>query len=191
MKPATPEAFKLLMDGAVALADVEAAGIRVDVGYLDATIEKVGRRITGLEAELKDGRTWREWRKRFAGPSVTSRHQLGTVLFDCLKVPYPWKDEEGGRTATGRWRTDDETLTATRHPFARRFLKLEKLRKLKSTYLDGLRREVVDGYVHPSTNLNTVSTYRSSADSPNYQNQYNRDPENAAIVRKAYVPRPG
>ena len=191
MKSASPEAVKLLHDGSLALADVEAAGIRIDVGYLNTVTEKVGQWIADLETELKSGKVWREWRKRFPSPSVGSRQQLGTVLFDCLKVPYPWKDEEGGRTASGRYRADDETLTATGSKFAANFLKLEKLRKLHSTYLVGLQREVIDGFVHPSTSLNTVSTYRSSASSPNYQNQYNRDPENAAIIRKAFIPRKG
>ncbi len=56
------------------------------------------------------------------------------------------------------------------------FIKAAELRKARDTYLVGIRRELVqhddDGcwYVHPSYNLNTVITFRSSADQPSYQN---------------------
>lgn len=192
MKPATFEAYKLLHDGAVALAKVESAGIRIDEGYLAATTAKVGRRITKLEAKLKAGEVWATWRKRF-GPTanLSSRVQLGTVLFDCLKVPYPLAEQEHGRTATGRYRTDDETLTAAAHPFCKTYLKAENYRKVRGTYLTGIAREVCQGFLHPGFPLNTVKTYRSSSSEPNFQNIPIRDPEIGGLIRRAFVPRKG
>lgn len=194
MKPATKDAYQLLHDGTLALAKVEAAGIRIDERYLKATTERVGRRIDKLRARLKDDKeVYGAWRKRFGTKAnLASRPQLAEVLFGCLKVPYPWDGAEaGGKTATGRHRTDDETLTASGHPFYRRYLKLMKLEKLHGTYLKGIAREVCQGYLHPSFNLNTVTTYRSSSSNPNFQNVPIRDPEIGALIRKAFIPRKG
>ena len=62
---------------------------------------------------------------------------------------------------------------------------------MASTYLRGLQREVIDGFVHPFFNLHTVRTYRSSSDSPNFQNIPVRDPEAGRLIRRAFVPRKG
>ena len=54
--------------------------------------------------------------------------------------------------------------------FVKRYLKIKKLKKARSTYLRGILRETVDGFIHPFFNLNLVITYRSSSDHPNFQN---------------------
>jgi DNA polymerase-1 len=63
--------------------------------------------------------------------------------------------------------------------------------KLHSTYFKNVRREVQDGFVRPSFPLNLVSSYRSSSQNPNFQNQPTRDPKIAKLIRSAFVPREG
>lgn len=190
IRPATPAAYKLLHDGALALAQVEQAGIRVDEAYLDKTISKVTKKISRMQARMKESEVYRTWLKRYGDrANMGSRAQLAEVLFKVLEHPYP--GGEANRTRTGRQKSDEDVLEQVDEPFVKDYLRVEKFKRLKSTYLGGLKREVCDGFVHPSVNLNTVETYRSSADSPNIQNQYNRDPEMASIVRRAYLPRPG
>jgi len=48
MKPITNQAYKLLHDGCVALAEVEANGIRIDVEYLNRAIEQTSDKIKDL-----------------------------------------------------------------------------------------------------------------------------------------------
>jgi DNA polymerase-1 len=86
---------------------------------------------------------------------------------------------------------DEDVLEQIDHPFVKQFLKLEGLKKLRSTYLMGVRREVVDGLLHPSFNLHLVRTYRSSSDHPNFQNIPIRDKEIGKLIRSCFVPRPG
>lgn len=193
MIPVTKEANRLLLDGSLALARMEANGIRVDEAYLDRAIEKTGGRIKQLEDKLRADPIWTEWRKVHGERSkIGSREQLGKVLFDHMRIPSPGvtaKSQKEG--AKWRHRTDEGALEEIDLPFVRRFVRVERLKKARSTYLIGLKREVVGGFVHPSGNLHTVSTYRSSFKEPNIQNQPIRNPEIGRIVRRCYIPREG
>jgi DNA polymerase I-like protein with 3'-5' exonuclease and polymerase domains len=65
------------------------------------------------------------------------------------------------------------------------------LNNLKNTYLGGFYREAVDGIMHPFFPTHLVSTYRGSADSPNFTNIPKRDKQAKRITRRAIIPRPG
>lgn len=196
---ADPEALQLLHEGAKALAWVEANGIRVNTDYLDRTIKQADQDIADLTASLQSTRVYRIWVKRHgAKATLGSREQLADVLFDGLNIPYPVSDY----TATKRYRTDDAVLAKVDHPFVRDYRRLLDIQKDRSTYLEGIRREVVDGYFHPTFNLHTASTFRSSSGSDredtarggrdlNFQNLPIRDPARGAMIRKAFIPRKG
>lgn len=184
---ATPEAYQLLHQGAITLAKVESNGIRIDTDYLDNAIRDTSEKIKELETRLRADEVWRHWRKRHGQKAnLDSLPQLTEVLFGTMKVPYPGGDT---RTATGRYRADDEVLTKVDLPFVRDYLRLGDLKKVKSTYLQGIRREVIDGYLHPFFNLNTAVTFRSSSSEPNFQNLPTRDPVRGELVRRAFIPR--
>jgi len=185
MKPTTEQAYKLFHDGARALAQIEANGMKIDVERLDKTIEKTTAKIEELEEQLKATDVWGRWKKKFGTKtSLGSRPQLAQVLDDLGQ-------HIGIKTETGRLRMDEATLAeiAQKEPFVKDFLRLEKLKKLRSTYLLGVRREVVDGYLHPVFNLHLVKTYRSSSDSPNFQNIPIRDEEIGRLIRSCFIPR--
>ena len=187
MQTATPEAFDLLMQGSLVLARMESAGIRIDTDYLDRTIAETELRIVRMEQELRQDRTYTLWQQVFEEKTkLGSREQLATLLFDVLKNPYPFE-----LTKTKRYRADADVLRSLGLPFVNQYLRLEELKKFTSTFLKGLREEVVDGYVHPTFNLHTVETYRSSSDSPNFQNIPRRDEELGKLIRRAFIPRPG
>lgn len=193
MTPVTLNAYKLLHNGSLALARMEANGLRVNTSYLNRAIEGVSAKIKQLEEKLRADPVWMEWRKVHGDRSkLGSREQLGKVLFDHMKIPSPGfteKSEEEG--AKQRYRTDEVAFERIDLPFVRRWVKVEHLKKALSTNLIGLYREVVDGFVHPSFCLHTVQTYRSSCREPNVQNQQIRNPTVAKIVRRCYIPRDG
>lgn len=62
MIPYKKRAFKLFFDGARALAEVEANGIRMDVPYLDKSIAEVESKISTLELQLEDFELAKKWR---------------------------------------------------------------------------------------------------------------------------------
>ena len=186
MKPTRLDAYQLLHDGSLALAEVEAVGMRVDVDRLDKTIDKVGQRIEDLIRKQKKDEVWNKWTKvHGAKANMGSRPQLANILYEHMG----YESEE--KTKTGRPKTDKDTLGGIDHPFVTRFLEIEKLKKLRATYLVGLRREVVDGLIHPVFNLHLVKTFRSSCSNPNFQNIPVRDELSRKLVRSCIVPRKG
>jgi len=184
-KVSTPEAYRLIHDGAVALAGVEANGIQIDVQYLDGAIADVGARIQRLEGQFRDHAYWTEWKKLYGtNANLGSREQLGKLLFSHMGLA------NERTTASGKLAVDAVALEQCQHPFARNYIKLENLKKLQSTYLLGVRREVApSGLLHVFYNLHRTLTYRSSSEAPNFQNIPIRDPEMAKWIRRAFVPR--
>lgn len=152
----TAGAYQLLHDGALALADVETNGIRIDVPYLDATIARVEGDIAGMEAQiLKDEICTEYWQPMFKRKlTLGSRAQLKEVL---KKMGYEWE----GETKSGQEAMDKSALSQIDLPILRIYERMELLKKLLGTYLKGIKRETVDGVVHPVIKLHTVNTYRS------------------------------
>lgn len=186
MKVATSEAYDLLHQGVISLAQVEANGVRIDTDYLDRTIKETGDKITSLQKEMRGDPIFHRWRKRFGEKTkMGSREQLGKLLFG--EMGY----ESKGETATGKAKVDESAFDGIDLPFVKNFIRLEKLKKIQSTYLGGVLREVVDGYLHPVFNLHTVQTFRSSSSDPNFQNLPIRNPEFGGLIRRAFIPREG
>ncbi len=164
------------------LADMELAGIGLDVESLgELELELVGA-IATLEAEIH----------QLAGRSfnVASPKQLAEVLFD----------EQGfepvKKTKTGR-STDAATLEAlaARHPDRRlpsALLEYRGLTKLEGTYVKALPLAVspVDGRVHTSFHQAVAATGRLASMDPNLQNIPVRTAEGRRI-RACFVARPG
>ncbi len=186
MTPTTQDAYNLFHEGVQALAHVESNGIRIDVPRLDRTIVKVGKRISRLAERLKQDEVWSRWRRRFGGrASLGSRQQLAAVLHEELK------HKTAATTRTGKVQVDEKALSRIDLPFVKTYLEVEKLKKLQSTYLKGVRREVVDGLLRPSFNLHLVSSYRSGCSNPNFQNIPIRDKTTGKLIRSCFVPRDG
>lgn len=186
MLVATPDAYQLIHETTQTLAAVEAVGMRIDVPYLQRMCSKAEQKIKTLSEELKSSDIWRSWKKRYgAKASLGSRKQLATILFGELQLPCT------KQTANGQPSTEEEDLEATGHPFARSYVQLQKLNKLHGTYLKGVLREVEGEFLHPFFNTHLVRSYRTSSDSPNFQNIPVRNPEIAKVIRRAFIPRDG
>lgn len=184
--PYTEEAYTLLHEGAIALAQVEANGIRIDTKYLDATIEKIKSRIVRFKKRLQKTEVAKTWRKEYGKTiNFNSGEQLGHILFDIMGHDCP------AYTPRGKYKTDETTLASVDDPFIKELLRIKKFQKLLTTNLIGLHREVVNGFLHSFFNLHLVKTFRSSSDSINFQNIPVRDPIFAKLIRQAFIPRPG
>ena len=180
MIPYSPEAYQLFHEGTIALAQLETNGMRVDTKYLDRAMKKTLKRVARLEAKLADSEVMKLWRKTFRTKMNTqSTDQLGKILFDIMGYDCPHL------TKTGKYSTSEDTLATIDDPFVNDYLKIKKLQKAHGTFLSGIKREVVDGYIHPSFNLQFPKTFRSSSDSPNFQNLPVRQPEIKELVRRA------
>lgn len=186
--PQVDRGYRLLHEGVEELSRIEANGIRIDRKYLDETMAELKARMSSLRERLRDHKVWKAWRRRFAQDSnMDSREQLGKILFEDLGY------QSKGMTAGGdRYDTDEAVLESLNIGWVKGYLKLQKLIKAHNTYLMGIKRELdVFGFLHPVFNLHTVLTYRSSSDSPNFQNMPIRNPEIGKLIRRAFIARDG
>lgn len=180
------EGYQLLQDGLQELSSVEAVGIRIDTRRLAWTKGKLQELTRSLRRELEEDRTWTLWRRRYgAKANLNSRDQLSVILHDELG------HEVKKTTENGRPMMDEESLADLDHPFVNRLSKLYKYDKALKTFLTGIEREVIDGRLHPVFNLHIARSYRSSSDSPNFQNFPVRDKEISKVIRSLFIASPG
>jgi DNA polymerase-1 len=157
------------------LADMEIAGVAIDSKMLDV----MGGEIEG---ELKDieSKIFGLANEEF---NISSPKQLGTILFDKLKL------SGGKKTKTG-YSTSLDVLEglAAAHPLPELVLEYRHLAKLKNTYIDALPKMVNEktGRIHSSFNQTVAATGRLSSSDPNLQNIPIRT-STGAKIRKAFV----
>lgn len=182
-------ALKLFHDGMKVLSKIESNGIRINEEYLIQQIAAVEQSIVINEKELKQDPIWKRWKRRFGeSANLGSKDQLAAIIFRELKY-----ENRKGYTATRKLASDEAAYAhlVNSVPFIAKFFKNEKLKKVAGTYLTGIRKEVMNGYLHPNFNLHKIITYRSSSDGPNFQNFPKRNKLVAEIARKCMIPRPG
>lgn len=158
------------------LADMEQAGIRVDVAELRQQSAEIAKRLTELVAEIH----------QIAGHefNIDSPKQLAKVLFEELQLPVMKKTKTGPST-------DQEVLEklALVHPLPAKITEHRQLSKLKGTYLDALPELVNSqtGKIHARFNQVVAATGRLSSSDPNIQNIPIRTAEGHR-VRRAFIP---
>ena len=160
------------------LARMEQAGFLVDRKALYDFGESLTSSIEQLQQSI--------WALAGEPFNIQSPKQLGNVLFERLMLP------AGKKTKTG-WSTNAAVLDKLRgkHPIVEQILNYRTLTKLKSTYADGLLKEIsADGRIHTNFQMTVTATGRLSSTEPNLQNIPVRR-ELGAQIRKMFVASPG
>ena len=166
---------------AAVLAEVEAAGVRIDAEILARMSGEFDKELTTLTHEIYD----------LAGGSfdIDSPKQLGEILFEKLKLP-------GGKRLkkSGQYSTDASVLEALaeKHDLPRKIIEYRTRAKLKSTYIDALPKFIQPetGRLHTTFNQTVARTGRLSSSNPNLQNIPIGD-EFGLRIRSAFVADPG
>jgi DNA polymerase I len=162
------------------LARMQAAGIALDVDYLNEMAEGVRDRMATLREEI-----YRHAGREF---NLNSPPQLRQILYDELRL------SPGKKTSKGQLSTDASVLEKLRdtHPIVDALLQWRELDKLNSTYLESLPRQVDarDHRVHTTFNQTGAATGRLSSSNPNLQNIPVRG-ELGRQIRRAFVPEDG
>lgn len=160
------------------LADMETAGVYLDLGWLQTLSAELSERLAHLESGIYD----------LAGESfnINSTQQLSVVLFERLGLPARGIK----KLQSGHYSTRAEVLETLRgsHPIVERILEHRELSKLKSTYVDALPALLnpETGRVHTSYNQIGTVTGRLSSSNPNLQNIPIRT-EEGRRVRRAFA----
>ncbi|ELK47274.1 DNA polymerase I [Halobacillus sp. BAB-2008] len=166
----------LEMPLALILGRMEHRGVRVDVGRLEEMGEELEARLNKVEEEIYE----------LAGEpfNLNSPKQLGPILFEKLELPVIKKTKTGYSTSA-----DVLEQLEDKHPIITKILLNRQLRKLKSTYIEGLLKVVhKDTHkIHTRFNQALTQTGRLSSTDPNLQNIPIRLEEGRKI-RQAFIP---
>lgn len=163
------------------LADMEWAGVRLDLEALKVLSEDLTEEMRVLEEEIIE----------MAGMdyNVNSPKQTGEILFDHLKIV-----EKAKKTKTGQYNTSEGELEKLRskHPIIEKILDYRGLKKLLSTYIDAfpLLINPRSNKIHTSFNQTVAATGRLSSTNPNLQNIPIRT-EQGKAMRKVFIPDDG
>jgi DNA polymerase-1 len=145
------------------LADMEMAGISLDLPFFEETAKRLEKRMTEIEKQVFDlvGKPF----------NLNSTQQLSDILFNRLGLEPP---DRGNKTASGHFSTSAGVLDMLRgkHTVVDLILEHRELSKLKSTYVDALQAALNSdtGCVHTSYSQIGAVTGRLSSSNPNLQN---------------------
>jgi DNA polymerase-1 len=165
------------------LAELELAGVRLDVGVLEDLARSMRiRRDEALARAVE-----------LAGEpfNLNSPAQLGRILYEKLGLPVIKRTDKTKAPAT-----DEDVLTelARREDgeIAQVILRHRQMQKLLSTYVEALPTMVnpVTGRLHTRLHQAAVATGRLASSDPNLQNIPVRT-EDGRAIRGAFVPEPG
>ena len=160
------------------LAEMEYAGVKADQMALISFGNMLQSRIEAAQQTIFS----------FAGRefNINSTKQLGEILFDELGLP------AGKKTKSG-YSTNADVLEKLKgkHPIIEAILDYRAMTKLKSTYADGLVKQIADdGRIHTTFQNLVTATGRLSSTDPNLQNIPVRT-ELGSEIRRMFVPSDG
>jgi DNA polymerase-1 len=159
------------------LAAMEIAGIKVDAKLMNDKDKEFAARLKLLESKAKEEAGDPDFNPQ-------SPKQLGTILFEKLKLPVIKKTKTG-------YSTDVSVLEelADKHPLVKTILEYRILAKLYSTYLEGMKPLInkADGRIHTHFQQMVTVTGRLSSTDPNLQNIPTRT-EIGRGIRELFVP---
>ena len=162
------------------LSGMETEGVKIDLVQL----RKYSSALTAEMNEIQN-----RIREMAEEPdlNIMSPKQIGTLLFEKLKIDPKMKPKSGVRYG---YPTDEDTLNglADRHPIVNEILEYRAIKKLLSTYIDPLPNFIspYTGKIHTTFNQALTATGRLSSSKPNLQNIPIRT-ERGKEIRKAFV----
>ena len=156
------------------LGNMEYEGIRCDTSILEEMGKEISSRIEQVSNAI-----YKESGEVF---NISSPLQLGEVLFEKMQLPHGKKNKKG-------YSTDEATLSKLKgYPIINNILEYRMLTKLHSTYIEGLKNNVLeDGKIHTIYTQTLTRTGRLSSIEPNLQNIPVRN-EYGRLIRKSFIP---
>ncbi len=160
------------------LSKMEERGITIDREYLEHLLKDYDKKLSSTTNDIHE----------IAGEkfNISSPKQLREILYDKLNL----KPTKKGKTGPS---TDEESLQKLKHlhPIAEQLLRFRELSKIKSTYIEGLLKNISsDGKIHTSFNQAVTQTGRLSCSKPNLQNIPIRS-DLGKQIRAVFIPSKG
>lgn len=150
---------------------MEKEGIHIDQNVLDSMGIALGKKVDTISARI-----FALANKEF---NINSPKQLASVLYDDLGLKHTGKKRSTSADVLEKMKDQHEIIAD--------LLEYRKLAKLKSTYIDGLKKHIQsDEKIHTTFNQTMTQTGRLSSSEPNLQNISIRD-EHGKEIRKAFI----
>lgn len=153
-----PELLQLYeneMELTLVLLDIEAAGMKVDLEYVNAKIKQLNGKILGCELRIQDITGLRVWYPEKQGQKTPE----GCINPNAGGQIMSWFSDEGIDLEN----TQKGTLATMEHPLARELEQLRSSKKLLTTYLLNMKNDQRDGIIHPSYKQHEPKTGRMSS----------------------------
>jgi uracil-DNA glycosylase family 4 len=188
MTPKMRESMNFFLDGLLALSDMQINGIPTDRNYYEKTGKQLEEEITDSFKKLLASKEAVKFKKEVGRDiSFTSDADLRKLFYEILKHKPPKTTDSGLLPSV-----DAEAIRALNSPIGNQLIHINKLDKIKGTYISQFLREINDdGKMHPFFNLHNVQTFRSSSEGPNFQNIPVRDADAKKYTRSGIYPSPG
>ena len=165
------------------LAEMEMAGVKLDLPYLETLQARMQADIHSIEEEIHQTVGY--------AFNLNSTQQLADALFGKLGLRPP---DRSRKTAAGKFSTAADVLESLRHEHVvvEQVLHHRELSKLLSTYVIALPGAIhpQTGRVHTSYNQTGTVTGRISSSEPNLQNIPTRS-EDGRRIRRAFIAEAG
>lgn len=179
--------FDLFMRGVYCLAKTQSNGLPVSLPQVESAKVTISQKYAEAYQSVMSAPEVKLWTKGSFSP--TSNKQLEELLYDVLKI-----DPPGGAR-----NVQESTLSKIDIPFVKALLEMRRWIKIQE-FMDGFVREMVwddeaqSWLIRPNFNISSGAddkdggprTFRSSSDSPNFQNIPKRDVEATAILRSIF-----
>ncbi len=171
--------FEIEMPLVPVIAHMERRGVKVDREKLSLLGKQMEHQMSTLEQEIY----------QLAGEkfNINSPRQLAKILFEKLKLKPIKKTKTSYSTGT-----EVLEVLALEHPLPGKILEYRQLAKLKSTYIDGLLKQIhpKTKRIHTSYNQTATATGRLSSRNPNLQNIPIRS-DLGKLIREAFIAEEG
>lgn len=176
------DAVKLLTDACNAFVDAEFAGMRFDSEGARDTLALAETESESLSQTIDAEARKSGWTGTTFRPSANA--DARKLFFDILKLA-PTKYTAGGAASV-----DKSALDEIQHPIAELLRMYGRNQKMRG-YLENLLREECNGKINPFFQAHKVASYRTSSDSPNFQNFPKRDADVSEKIRSLLLPHVG
>ena len=140
------------------LVKMSLSGIKIDKNKIQNLSKIVSKQIATISLKI--------YEQSGIEFNLNSPKQLSEILYEKLDLPVLKKTPKGAPS------TDASVLDelSKKHEIAKYLLEYREIEKIRSTYIDGLSSDIVNGKVHSNFNLYGTSTGRLSSEKPNLQN---------------------
>lgn len=166
--------YELFHNAILTLQNVEKSGFMIDTELVVKNDKELEVMLYELDDKIKNSEYVKmHWDKEKTFNHNSNEH-LQYLLYE--KMGY----SAISKTKGGSGSTDQDNLKAINIKLTNDILEYKSLDKIRNTYFDGFKREICNGIIHPSFNLHTVMSYRSSSSNPNFQNI----PKRSEIAKK-------